>query len=38
MKGEIYVRLDQVSRKFGEEWALKEVSVQLERGKIYGIV
>ncbi|MDO4454284.1 MAG: ABC transporter ATP-binding protein [Eubacteriales bacterium] len=37
MKGEIYVRLDQVSRKFGEEWALKEVSVQLERGKIYGI-
>ena len=38
MQGEIYVRLDQVSRKFGEEWALKEVSVQLERGKIYGIV
>ena len=38
MKGEIYVRLDQASRKFGEEWALKEVSVQLERGKIYGIV
>lgn len=38
MKGEIYVRQDQVSRKFGEEWALKEVSVQLERGKIYGIV
>ena len=38
MKGEIYVRLDQVSRKFGEEWALKEVSVQLERGKMYGIV
>ena len=38
MKGEIYVRLEQVSKKFGEEWALKEVSVQLERGKIYGIV
>ena len=32
------MRLDQVSRKFGEEWALKEVSVQIERGKIYGIV
>lgn len=38
MKGEIYVWLEQVSKKFGEEWALKEVSVQLERGKIYGIV
>lgn len=38
MKGEIYVRLEQVSKKFGEEWALKEVSVQFERGKIYGIV
>lgn len=38
MKDEIYVRLEQVSKKFGEEWALKEVSVQLERGKIYGIV
>lgn len=38
MKTDIYVRLDKVSRKFGETWVLREVSVQLEKGKIYGIV
>ena len=37
MENTIYVRLKQVSRQFGETCVLEEVSLELKKGKIYGI-
>ena len=35
---EIVIKVEQVSKFFGEDQVLKEVSVQLEKGKAYGII
>lgn len=35
---DIMIRVDRVSKSFGEEQVLKEVSLQLENGKVYGII
>lgn len=35
---DIMIRVDRVSKSFGEEQVLKEVSLQLEKGKVYGII
>jgi len=35
---EIVIKIDQVSKFFGEDQVLKEVSIELEKGKAYGII
>ncbi len=35
---DIMIKVDRVSKSFGEERVLKEVSLQLENGKVYGII
>jgi ABC-2 type transport system ATP-binding protein len=35
---DIMIRVDRISKSFGEEQVLKEVSLQLENGKVYGII
>ena len=38
MKNTTYVQVKQVSRQFGDSCVLKEISLELEKGKSYGIV
>lgn len=38
MTDQYYIRLCKVRKSFGEEEVLRELSWEMERGKVYGIV